>query len=437
MSKDNLKKSITLVQAISLVVGIIIGSGIFLKPGAVFSNAGSAKLGLLAWLIGGLVTLASALTIAEIGAAIPRTGGLSVYLEELYGPIWGFLLGWVQSVISYPATVAAQGIAFATFASWFVTMTNTQLKLCAIAVVVFLVLMNIISTKFGGVIQTLATIAKLIPIFAIIIFGVVKGTVGNVNIITATMEQGLGFGAAIVSTLWAYDGWIGVTNIAGELKNPQKDLPRAIIIGISAVIIVYVTFNFMLVNILGLEGMATSTQAAADSAIKLFGGAAGGFIIGGMMISVFGALNGNVMAGSRVPFSLAQRGMLPFAKTLSTPSKSGTPSTAILVQFVLSILYILTGSFNSLTDLIVFVLWIFFTMGVFSIFILRKKFSDEQRPYKTPLYPFVPIIGVCGGIFILANNLMTNYINALIGVVITLIGLPVYYYSVKKNAKAE
>ncbi len=433
MSQNTLKKSVTFIEAIAIVVGMIIGSGIFLKPGIVFSNAGSPVKGILAWVVGGIITLASALTIAEIASAIPKTGGLYVYLEELYGETWGFLLGWVQTVISYPASGAAQAIAFSIFATYFIPMGDLQQKLLAVGILVFVIVMNIIATKFGGVIQIVATVGKLIPIIAIIVFGLSSGQAHDFRAITA-MTGGAGFGAAILGTLWAYDGWIGVTNIAGELKNPAKEMPKAIIIGVSSVIVIYALVSTAMVNVLPVEELAASATPASAVASKLFGNGGATFITAGIMVSVFGAMNGYLLTGARVPLAMGQRKQLPCSEQLGKLHKSfGTPANALILEAVLAIIYIMSGSFNTLTDLLIFVLWIFFVMGVFGIFILRKKMPPEKGRYKVPLYPLTPIIGIIGGGYILFSTILSEPVNSIIGIGITLIGLPVFYYLKKKQ----
>lgn len=434
MSDKTLKKSVTFIEAIAIVIGMIIGSGIFLKPGIVFNNAGSTGMGLLAWAVGGIISLASALTIAEIGAAIPKTGGLYTYLEELYGDVWGFLLGWVQTVISYPASAAALAIAFTSFTTLFIPMSPTQQKLVAAGILAFVILMNIIATKFGGVIQTVSTIGKLIPVAAIVIFGIMKGDIHGISFAPSAAATGLGFGAAILGTLWAYDGWIGVTNMAGELKNPEKDLPRSIIIGVFSVMSIYVVFNIALAKVVPFDALVASSSPVSDAAVILFGNKGGTFIIAGMIVSVFGALNGYLMTGSRVPFAMAEKKQLPFYKILGkTHDKFKTPANALILEGVLAVLYIMSGSFNTLTDLLVFVLWIFFVMGVVGIFVLRKKVPAEKRPYKVPLYPITPLVGIVGGGYILVSTVMSSPTNSIIGIGITLIGLPVFYYLKKKN----
>ena len=433
MTQKVIKKSVTFIEAIAIVVGMIIGSGIFLKPGIIFNDAGSPIMGILAWIAGGIITLASALTIAEVASAIPKTGGLYVYLEELYGEVWGFLLGWVQTVISYPASAAALAIAFSTYTTFFIPMSDFQQKLLAIGILLFVIIMNIIGTKYGGVIQTISTVGKLIPIVAIIVFGLTSGKAHDFRSITV-MTEGAGFGAAILGTLWAYDGWIGITNIAGELKNPVKEMPRAIIFGVTSVIFVYALINIAMINVLPIESIVASRTPASDVAVTLFGNNGAAFITIGIIVSVFGAMNGYLLTGARVPLAMGEREQLPYSSQLGKIHKSfGTPANALILEGVLAIIYIFSGSFNTLTNLLIFVLWIFFVMGVFSIFILRKRVPAEKRSYKVPLYPLVPIVGILGGLYILYSTIMSAPLNSIIGIGITLAGLPVFYYLKRKH----
>lgn len=433
MKNTSLKKNITLIEAMAIVVGMIIGSGIFLKPGIVLQSAGSPLMSILAWITGGIITLASALTIAEIAAVIPKSGGLYVYLSELYGEAFGFLLGWVQTIISYPASVAAQAIAFATYANFFIPFTNIQQKIIAVSILAFILLMNVLATKFGGIIQTVATIGKLIPISAIIIFGLIMKTNLNSSTVTNVMTKGTGFGAAILGTLWAYDGWISVTNMAGELKNPEKNLPKVISIGVIFVIAVYAVFNIAIFNTLTTNQIISSKTPAADVANVLFGSNGGILITAGIMISVFGALNGYLMTGARIPFSMGEKKQLPFSNTIGKiHPKFNTPANSLIIESFIAIIYIMSGTFNTLTDLLVFVLWIFFTMGVCGVFLLRKRFPQEKGLYKVPFYPLTPIIGIIGGIYILVNTLIDSPKNSLVGIIITILGLPVYRF-INKN----
>lgn len=435
-----MKKSVTFVEAMAIVIGMIIGSGVFLKPGIVLSNAGSPTKSILAWVVGGVITLASALSISEIASAIPKSGGLYTYLGDLYGDVFGFLLGWVQAVISYPASVAAQAIAFATFANFFIPISPMQQKFLGIGVLVFLLIMNILSTKYGGIIQVAATIGKLIPIVAIIVAGLASHAMPGFAGMGSSLGgvKSAGFGAAILGTLWAYDGWIGVTNMAEELKNPSKTLPRVITIGVTLCIVVYALFNLAVFNVLPLKDIAVSATPAADAAVAIFGKGGAAFITAGIMISVFGALNGYLMTAARVPQVMGEQCQLPMGRTLGKiHPKFHTPANALIMQSVLAAVYIFSGTFNTLTDLLVFVLWIFFTMGVVGVFILRKKKMSVEGAYKVPLYPITPIVGIIGGAYIFISTIISSPVRSLIGIAITLVGLPVFYWLNRKSGKTN
>lgn len=427
-----LKREIGLPGAITMVIGVVIGSGIFFKASTVFKNAGTPVLGILAWLIGGIITMASALTVAEIAAAIPKTGGVFAYLKELYGEKWAFLYGWVQSLIYVPGVAAALSIVFVTQTTYFVPMTAVQQKILAIFILFFIMIINIISTKLGSKVQVISTIAKLIPIFVIIIFGFLNGRANGFSgpSINGTHIGASGFGAAMLGTLWAYDGWINVGNISGELKNPKRDLPRSIILGLATAIVVYILINTALINIMPVSNIVASDKPASDAAVVLFGNGGASLIAAGIMISIFGALNGYLLTGVRVPFAMAQDNLFPAPKLFGKVNeKFKTPLNAFIFVIILASLYVLSGSFDTLTNLVVFVMWIFFVMTVIGIFILRKHHKHlNNSSYKVPLYPITPIIGIVGGIYIIINTLFTDTAYSLYGLGITLIGLPVYYY---------
>lgn len=434
-ASKQLKKEIGLMEAITVVIGVVIGSGIFFKASTVFKNAGTPTLGILAWIVGGIITMASALTIAEIAAAIPKTGGVFVYLKELYGEKCAFLYGWVQAVIYVPGVAAALSIVFVTQATYFVPMTEVQQKILAIIMLFFIMFLNILSTKLGSKVQLFSTIGKLIPIAAIIIFGLLKGQVNSFSAPEATaVSTGLaGFGAAILGTLWAYDGWVGVGNMAGEMKKPKKDLPKSIILGLAVTIAVYLLINIAIVKVMPVSEVIASPKAASDAAVILFGKAGAGLVAAGIMVSIFGALNGYLMTGVRVPFAMARDNLFPFAKFFGKVNeKYMTPINTFLFEVILASLYVLSGSFETLTNLAVFVIWIFFVMTVAGIFILRSKHKHVERPYKVPFYPVVPIVGIAGGIYIIISTLLTSTSYALYGIGITLLGLPVYVYISRK-----
>ena len=439
MEKTTLKKEVGLLAATAVVIGMVIGSGVFFKPTAIYTATGAPGLGMIAWVIGGIITIAGGLTAAEIAAAIPKTGGMIAWLEEAYGEIWGFLLGWVETVISFPANIAALSIIFATQAVSLLNFGDGMIVPIAIISTIFLIAMNSLGAKVGGNIQTVFTVAKLIPIFGIIVFGFINGDGGVVRLFPISAEGhpiATSLGSALLATMFAYDGWIHIGNIAGELKNPKKDLPRAIVGGLMIVMAAYILVNMAYLFVLPATALAATKTPATDVATILFGAAGGKIITVGILISIFGALNGNVLTGMRVPYALALENRLPGSKWLAkVNAKTGTPINAGILIGAIAIFMTLLGNFNQLTDLLVFVLWIFYSMTFIAVIILRKKQPDLVRPYKVPLYPVVPLIAIIGGAYIIINTMFTQPMNAGLGLLVTVLGLPVYYMMKKKAVK--
>lgn len=428
-----------------MVIGVVIGSGIFFKASIVFKYAENPFLGIMAWILGGVITMASALTVTEIATAIPKTGGVFAYLNELYGAKVAFLFGWMQSLIYVPGVVAALSIVLISQATFFIEISPTMQKICAIIFIFFIILINVLSTKLGSKVQLISTFAKLIPIIVIIVYGLFKGSAQGFDaIFIGASDLGsqavnyTGLGAAILGTLWAYDGWIGVGNMAGEMRNPTKDLPKAIIFGLLTTIIIYIAINTALINVMPLDAITASQQVTSDAAVILFGNIGASIISAGIIISIFGALNGYLMTGVRVPFAMAQSGLLPFAKTIGkVDQRFGTPTNAFLFQGTLASIYVLSGSFETLTNLAMFMVWVFFVMTVAGIFILRKSTGDKVRSYSVPLYPYIPLVGILGGIYVIVSTLMTHFSSSLIGILITLSGLPVYKFLNKKTHEED
>jgi len=439
-----LKKELGLFSGITIVIGMVIGSGVFFKPGAVLANAGSAQMGLAAWIIGGIITLTAGLTVAELGAAIPKTGGVYTYLDEIFGKLWGFLYGWIQTVVYAPATFAALAVIFAGQVNYFFPMGTMGQRIIALLVLAFLTILNIISVKYGGIIQQFATVGKLIPIAIIIIFGFVKGGGGHfAGAVTTTVAQSGGLGAAILATLWAYDGWVGVSNVAGEMKNPTRDLPKSITIGLLVVLVVYTTINMAFLNVLSPNQIVTLWSADKTGPVNevtrtLFGPIGSSIIAAGILISIFGTLNGHILSDTRVTFAMAERGLFPASKTFAYVHPAfRTPQNSILLQSIIAAIYCFMGNFDQLTDFAVFSVWIFFTLAMYGVFVLRRKAPDLERPYKVPLYPIVPGIALIGGLYILISTLQSNPTNALMGIGLTLLGVPVYWYISKNQGQIQ
>jgi len=442
MESKQLQKSLGVGAALSTVVGMVIGGGVFFKPQAVYTLTGGAPgLGMLTWVLAGIVTIAAGLTAAEVSAAIPKTGGMMVYIEEIYGEKLGFLTGWMQSVLFFPATIAALAVMFGQQSAGLLGNEGLSLPL-ALGVILLIAVLNTLGSKTSGLIQTVSTVGKLLPLALIIIFGFIKGE-GNNPIMSPMVAEGLSpmsvIGQVLIAILFAYDGWINVGAIAGEMKNPGKDLPKAIVGGLSLVMAVYVVINLAYLWVLPADQLAQYASPASAVAEQIFGPMGGKFVTVGILVSVFGALNGYLLTGPRITYTLGANKTLPAA--LGKLSQNGSPVNATLAMAVLACVYALSGQFNLLTDLSIFAVWVFYTLTFIGVIKLRKDQPNLHRPYKVPLYPIVPIIAIACGVFVVVNQLflsgMTNTMISLGGLVITLLGLPVYSVMNKKRANSE
>lgn len=440
MSKE-LKKNIGFLAALSTVVGVVIGSGVFFKPQAIYTATnGAPGLGLIAWILGGLITIAGGLTATEVSAAIPKTGGMMVYIEEVYGKGLGFLTGWMQTVLFFPGTIAACAVIFAQQASELLGSTSDNMILVlpiAVGIILLTAFLNTIGSSFGGYIQTIATVGKLVPLVLIIIFGFIRGN--STSVFNPMVGSGVNtittLGQVLVSTLFAYDGWINVGAIAGEMKNPGRDLPRAIVGGLSLVMAVYLAINIAYLWVAPASDLAMVTSPASLVATKIFGAIGGKVISIGILISVFGTLNGYLLTGPRVAYALSKDGLLPGSRMLIKVNKGSSPYNAIYLISVLASIYALTGQFNLLSDLTVFAIWVFYVLTFIGVIMLRKSKPNLNRPYRVPLYPIIPLVAILGGGFVVINQLLTSPIISLGGIVITIIGFPIYKYRIKKNSQ--
>jgi APA family basic amino acid/polyamine antiporter len=437
MEKEaHLKKNIGFAVATSIVVGTVIGSGIFMKPGIVISATGGSSLALWAWVIGGIITLASGLTIAEVSVKIPKTGGLYHYIEEAYGEFWGFLCGWVQTLVYGPALMGALGLYFGTLVAGFFGMPDNNKIIIGIITIIFLGAMNLIGTQFGGFIQSISTIGKLIPIILIAIFGIFKGNTAILHMTSGT-QQAAGMGAAVLATLWAYDGWMNVGYMAGEMKNPGKTLPRAIISGITVVIVAYLTVNIAMLHVLPANKIVQlGPNAASTAATLLFGKMGGNLISIGIMVSIFGCLNGKVLTFPRIPFAMAENRLLPGSKFLSMiHPKFKTPTGATIAEIIIAVLMMLLGNPDRLSNIAIFAVFMFYGLAFYAVFILRKKGVGSAVGYKVPLYPFTPLVAIIGAIYIVGSTLISTPIDTFLSIGIAVIGIPVYAVFKSRNQK--
>ena len=442
MENKQLQKNLGIAAALSTVVGMVIGGGVFFKPQAVYTLTGGAPgLGILAWIIAGIMTITAGLTAAEVSAAIPKTGGMMVYIEEMYGRKLGFVTGWMQTVLFLPATAAAIAVMFGQQAA--LLLNNSSLVMpMSIGVILLIGILNTFGSKTSGAIQTVSTVCKLIPLGLIIVFGFIKGSGDNpiMNPLVAEGIRPMGIiGQLLVAILFAYDGWINVGALAGEMKNPGKDLPKAIIGGLSIVMAINVVINLAYLWVLPASELAQYASPASIVAEKIFGPVGGKLINVGILVSVFGCLNGYLLTGPRIPYTLANQKLLP--ATFGKLNKNGVPANATLFMVVLSVIYALSGQFNLLSDLSMFAIWAFYTLTFIGVIKLRKTQPDLKRPYKVPFYPVIPIISICSGLFVVIDQLflagMKSSMISLGGVIVTLIGLPVYAIMTKKKPELE
>ena len=442
---QKLQKNLGLAAALSTVIGMVIGGGVFFKPQAVYTLTGGAPgLGMIAWVAAGILTITAGLTAAEVSAAIPKTGGMMVYIEEIYGKKLGALTGWMQCALFFPATIAALAVMFSEQTISLLGLSSGLLIPLAIATILLIAILNTLGSKTSGAIQTVSTIGKLVPLAIIIICGFFMGE-GNNPIVTPITAEGISpmavIGQVLIAILFAYDGWINVGALAGEMKNPGKDLPKAIVGGLAAVMAVYLIINVAYLWVLPADQLATFSNPAAAVATAVFGPVGGKIVTGGILISVFGCANGYLLTGPRVLYTLGTQKSIPGYKTIGALNKNNVPANATLVMAVVGCLYAMSGQFNLLTDLSMFAIWSFYVLTFIGVIILRKKQPDLHRPYRVPMYPVIPCIAIAGGLFVVLNQLlfagMTNTLISLGGVLVTLIGIPLYNVAQKQAAKEE
>lgn len=418
-----------------MLIGSTIGSGIFRVPSSVAAEAGSLGAIALLWGIGALVALAGALTLAELAAMYPRSGGLYIYLREGYGPLPAFLFGWTKLLLLQPALLGGIAMVFAAYAGAFVPLTDVQTRMIAAGVVVMLGAANYRSVAWGAAVQNASTIAKVAALggLALVAFAFGEGggalSGGSASVLTtpsATLGLG-GLGIALISVLWAYDGWADLTYMAGEVKDPGRTLPRALIGGSAVVVVVYMLVNSAYLYLLPLDEMAASRLVAADAAARIFGLAGASVVAALVMLSTFGALNGTMMSGPRVFFAMADDRLF-FRKIAAVHPRFQTPHAAIVLAVVLGVAYISVRTFEQLAEAFILGLWPFHVMAVGAVFLLRRRRPEAQRPYRTLGYPLVPLVFLVASTGMLLNALVRQPLSTMISFGTILIGIPVYYF---------
>ncbi len=436
--KHILKRQISFGQALATVVGTVIGGGVFFKIGSISHETGTPSLTLFVWILAGIVSIASGLTVSEIAAALPVTGGSIKYIEYTYGKVWGFLFGWAQMLVYFPANIAALSVVFGQQFAVLFGFPTKYATLIALLLALFLMSLNFISTKFSTRMQSAMTILKAIPIALIVIFGLVNPAKISVNLLPLSSGHNVSFWAGLsgglLAALFAYDGWINVTNLAGEVKEPEKNLSRAIIIGLSAITLIYVLVNYAFLTAIPFKEIIGNQNTAYLASLKLFGSLGGKLITIGILISVYGAINGFMLTGMRIPYTLAKDKMLPFSNKIGrTNINTGVPTISALIILTVSLIMIFLGTFDLLTNMLVFVMWTFTTLISIAVVVLRYREPKLDRPYVVPWYPIIPIISIGGGLFIVISTVINEFWLSITGIGLTALGLPVYYYMKKHN----
>ena len=430
--QSNLKRVLSLTDATMINVGGILGSGIFMVPATVALYTLSSSLFFLVWIIGGIVSLFGALSVAELGSAMPKAGGQYVFLNKAYGPLWGFLYGWTAVAVINTASIAAVAMAFSEYLGFFFILNSFEVKGIAIISILILTIINIIDVKSGARFQNLFTYTKISAISIVILLGLLLDGGSSNNFFPLLTDRSFSslvgpLGLAMVAVLWTFDGWIFVTYVAGEVKDPGKNIPLSIILCMVIVLSIYLTLNYVLVYTLGFDKMIGSELVMSDAASIFLGNKGAAIITVIILISLIGANNGFILTSARINYAMAKDGLF-FKQAATIHNKFKSPANALLMQCAWSSILTLTGTFNQLITYIIFASWIFYAMSAGAVIILRKKLPDLNRPYLTPLYPWIPIIFILFAVFLTINTILEAPRDAAIGSVLILAGLPFYKY---------
>ena len=441
-SRPELARDLGVSHAVAIVVGTVIGSGIFLVPTEMMQAVGSAKIVYLVWLVGGLLSFFGALTYAELGAMKPQASGEYVYIRDAYGQLAGFLSAWTWFLIAKPATIATltTGIVrvLGTFPA-FAFLSNNAIRtpftinygqLLAIAATVLITFLNYIGIKRAGEFQLIFTLLKVLTILAIVAagFSYSGGTWANFTGSYAGAKGGIaGFMAALVAALWAYDGWNDLNMVAGEIRKPERDIPIALIAGVAIVGVLYVLVNAAVQYVLPASAVGATQRPASDAMALVLGPIGAGIVSAGMALSMFVALNGAIMSGARVPFTMSRDGYF-FSALGQVHPRFHTPSAALLVQASLGIiLLLLGGSFRQFFSLTIFSEWLFYMLTASTIFVFRLRDPDAPRPYRVWGYPVVPLLFVLASGVLLYYTFADNVRNSALGCLVILAGIPVFH----------
>ena len=450
---NELKRDLGLVAALAIVVGTVIGSGIFRVPQAMVNNVGTIHMVFLVWVVGGVLSLAGALTYAELAGALPGAGGEYVYLTEAYGPLWGFIYSWTQMWVAKSGSIATLATAFFEYTAhfipefekiWFIVgpFPVKYGQVFAMALILALGLVNYFGVRIGGDVQVVVTAVKVALIAFVIVAGLLHSGAPSAELPRDVPALSTGFVAALVAALWAYDGWNNVGMVASEIKNPRRNLPLALIAGTLMVIATYMLANWAYFRVLSPAEVGSHKLVAAEMMQRVMGPAGASAVSVAAMISIFAALNGSILTGARVPFAAARDGLF-FKSAARVHPAYRTPGVSILMLTAWSSVLVLSGKYEDLFTYVIFASWFLYAMATAAVFVLRKKRPDLRREYKTFGYPFVPILFLVGAAILEVTTLIHQPRESVAGIVLIILGLPFYFYwrrrapespSVRENA---
>jgi APA family basic amino acid/polyamine antiporter len=426
----NLSRALGMPDCALLVIGAIIGSGIFLTPSSIARTLGNVEVVLLVWAAGGLLTFCGAISYAELGAAYPEAGGIYVFLSKAYGKMTAFLYGWCVFFVIVPGSIATLANAFGIYLGYLVNLEAWLVKTIALSIVAILTIINCLGIRTGAFVQNLLTIIKIGALVAIVSILFFAREVRPAEVETSLPSPFPGWsavGIAMIAVLWSYDGWHLLTFAAGEVKNPERNLTRGLLLGTLVVIALYLVVNFAYLHVLSLGEIAQSSRVAGEAMERAIGPIGGSLVAIAILISITGAMNGNVLAGPRVPFAMA-RDRLFFQGIAYVHPGYHVPTVAIVLTGILAGFLTLIGTFEQLFSYVIFVGWIFYGMGAAAVVVLRYKDPKQERPYKAWGYPLVPLVFSISAAAIVLNTLVNDFWNSLWGLAVVLAGLPAYLY---------
>lgn len=437
---SSLPRRLGLWSAVAVLVGSTIGSGIFRVPAEVAQRVGVAEIFLIAWVAGGLFALFGALTLAELAAAFPQTGGLYIYLREGFGPLPAFLFGWAELVIIRPGAYGAIAITFAEYLSDLVPALDTAIGLgplrttgvglTAASGILAVAAFNYFGIHRAAIVQNATTAFKVAAVGGLALLGLALGAralpEGAGPVGAASAVQIGAFGVALIAILWAYDGWADLSFVAGEVREPGRDLPRALLLGTATVIVLYLLANVTYLYLIPIAQIAVSPLVAADAAERVFGGLGRGLVAGVVAVSTFGTLNGSMMTAPRIFFAMAEDGLF-FRRIAAVHPRHGSPSAAVVLAAALGMAFVLIRTFGELAEQFIVGIWPFYALAVAAIFVMRRRRPDLPRPYRTWGYPAVPLLFLLASLWVLGNVLVERPRPTALNFAAILVGVPVYY----------